>query len=105
MAADDVANAIVDAALASPAQATIEVGGPGIFTLDEAVRRVLDFDGDPRTVTADPAAPYYGVQVGERTLVPDATARRGTTTLDWWLSHVPAPPSAIPAAPAVAPVH
>jgi uncharacterized protein YbjT (DUF2867 family) len=105
MAAEDVAKAIVDAALASPAQSTIEVGGPDLFTLDEAVRRVLEFDGDPRTVIADPAAPYYGVQVSERTLIPDPGAQRGTTTLDWWLAHVPAPPSVMPAGSVAAPVH
>jgi uncharacterized protein YbjT (DUF2867 family) len=105
MAAQDVATAIVDAAMANPAQATIEVGGPDLFTLDEAVRRVLEFDGDPRTVIADPAAPYYGVQVSERTLIPDQAARRGTATLDWWLAHVPAPPSAVPARAVAEPVH
>lgn len=91
MAADDVASAIVDAALAAPMNDTIEIAGPDSFTLDEPIRRVLAHDGDPRPVIADPAALYFGVKVNENTLVPGAGARLGSTTLDWWLANVPAP--------------
>jgi uncharacterized protein YbjT (DUF2867 family) len=92
MAAQDVASAIADAALAEPANAVIEIAGPETFTLDEPVRQVLAHDGDPRKVIADPTAPYFGVQVNEKTLVPGPGARLGTTQLDWWLTHVPPPP-------------
>jgi uncharacterized protein YbjT (DUF2867 family) len=98
MAAADVASAVADAALGEPANGTIEIRGPETFKLDEAIRRVLEFDHDPRTVIADAAAPYYGVQVTDRTLVPGEGARAGTTKLDWWLEHVPAPAKAKPAA-------
>jgi uncharacterized protein YbjT (DUF2867 family) len=91
MAADDVASAIVDVALGEPASTVIEIAGPEMFTLDEAVRRVLSRDGDRREVVADPVAPYFGVEVEERTLVPGPGARIGQTRLDWWLTHVPAP--------------
>jgi uncharacterized protein YbjT (DUF2867 family) len=91
MAAEDVASEITDAALAEPSNRTIEIAGPESFTLDGAVQRVLEYDHDPRKVIADPAAPYYGVQVTENTLVPEGGARRGLTTLEWWLVHVPAP--------------
>jgi uncharacterized protein YbjT (DUF2867 family) len=91
MAAEDVASAIVDAALADPANGTIEIAGPETFTLDEAVSQVLAHDGDPRKVIADPAAPYFGVKVSEKTLVPGGGARLGSTKLGWWLAHVPAP--------------
>lgn len=93
MAAQDVARAIVDVALAAPLQGTIEVAGPEIFTLDEPVRRVLALDGDPRAVIADPAAPYFGIAVSDRSLVPDAGARLGTTSLDWWLANASTPPA------------
>lgn len=92
MAAQDVASAIVEAALAQPANATIEIAGPDLFTLDEPVRRALAFDGDPRTVIADPGAPYFGVAVNDATLVPGPDARLGPTRFDWWLAHVPPPP-------------
>jgi uncharacterized protein YbjT (DUF2867 family) len=98
MAATDVASAVADVALGEPVNATIEIRGPETFTLDEAVRRVLIFDRDPRTVIPDAAAAYYGVQVTDRTLVPKEGARVGTTKLDWWLEHVPAPAKVKPAA-------
>jgi len=101
MAADDVATAIVDIALGEPINQVIEIAGPETFTLDEAVGRVLSYDGDPRNVVADPAAPYFGVEVEQRTLVPGPGARLGGTRLDWWLTDVPAlqPASAAHAEP------
>ena len=104
MAAEDVASGVADVALGEPLNRTIEIGGPETFTLDEGVRRVLEFDRDPRSVVADPAAPYYGVKVSERTLVPAPGARIGSIKLGWWVEHVPAPPKAAPAAAAPPPV-
>jgi len=97
MAADDIAEAVTDIALADPVNGTIEIAGPEIFQLDEAVRKVVEFDHDPRMVVADSAAPYFGVQVSERTLVPGPDARLGSTSLDWWLDNVPAPPAHVAA--------
>jgi len=91
IAAEDVASAVAEAALAEPVNDTIEIAGPDTFTLPEAIRQVLAQDGDPRKVIVDPAADYYGSKVTERTLVPGAGARLGATKLDWWLTHVPAP--------------
>jgi uncharacterized protein YbjT (DUF2867 family) len=91
IAAEDVASAVAEAALAEPVNDTIEIAGPDTFTLPEAIRQVLAQDGDPRKVIDDPAAPYYGSKVSERTLVPGASARLGATKLDWWLTHVPPP--------------
>ena len=105
MAADDVASAIVDVALGEPLNDTIEIAGPETFRLDAAVRQVLSHDGDSRKVIADPAAPYYGVKVSDRTLVPDAGARLGSTTLDWWVTHVPPPPKVTAPAPVAEPAH
>lgn len=105
MAAEDVAGAITEAALGEPVNGMIEIAGPESFTLDGAVRTVLEHDHDSRRVVADPAAPYYGVQVTESTLVPGAGARLAGTTLDWWLAHVPPPAKAPRKAAAVDPVH
>jgi len=91
IAAEDVADAVVEAALGTPANTTIEVRGPDDFTLDQPVRLALAHDGDPRQVIADPTAPYFGVQVTERTLVPATDARRGKVHFDRWLANVPAP--------------
>jgi uncharacterized protein YbjT (DUF2867 family) len=91
MAAEDVATAVAAAALAEPAHDTIEIAGPDTFTLDEPVRKVLEYDGDTRKVIADPQAPYFGIKVSKKTLVPGPNAGLGSTKFDWWLTHVPPP--------------
>lgn len=93
MAADDVAAAVVEAALAPPANTTIEVGGPEAFPLDELVARVLAFDKDPRRVVTDPDARYFGVRLEERSLIPGPAAKLGSTRFDWWIENVPPPPA------------
>ena len=105
MAADDVAEAIVEAALAEPSNAMTEIAGPESFRLDEAVATVLRYDDDPRQVIADPSATYYGVTLSDMTLVPGPGARLGRTTLDWWLAHVPAPPKLQQKVPIPEPAH
>jgi uncharacterized protein YbjT (DUF2867 family) len=87
MAADDVAGAVARAAVAPPTNGTIEVGGPEQFPLDELVRRYLSARKDPRQVIRDPQAPYYGIKVSERELVPEANAALGNIRLDDWLAH------------------
>ena len=96
IAAEDVATAIAEAALAEPVNSTIEIAGPDRFTLDEPVRQALARDGDQRKVIADPAAPYFGIKVSETALVPGPGAHLGATKFDWWLTHVP-PPASRPA--------
>jgi uncharacterized protein YbjT (DUF2867 family) len=91
MAAQDVSAALADAALAEPVNGVIEIAGPDTFTLDQPVRNALGYDKDPRKVIADPAAPYFGVKVSERSLVPGAGACLGSTKFDWWIAHVPPP--------------
>jgi uncharacterized protein YbjT (DUF2867 family) len=105
MAAEDVASAIADAAVAEPLNDTLEIAGPETFTLDEAVRKVLASDHDPRKVIADPEAPYYGVHVSGRVLMPNPGARIGSTKFDWWIAHVPPPPKVAPPAAVPMPAH
>jgi len=85
MAADDVASAIGRIATNSPVNDTVEIGGPERFRLDELARRDLAARKDPREVIADPQARYYGIQVSERTLVPNDDARLGETRFEDWL--------------------
>lgn len=85
MAADDVASAVGRVALGSPVNGIVEVGGPQQFRLDEFVRQGLRARNDSRTVVADPAAGYYGVEVDERALVPGNSARLGEVRFDTWL--------------------
>lgn len=85
MAADDVASALGRTATGSPLNSTVEVAGPAEFRLDELVRNALAARKDPREVIADPRAPYFGVVLGERTLLPGDGAQLGATTIQAWL--------------------
>ena len=86
MAADDVAGAAARVAPRSPLNATVEVAGPEQFRLDALIRKSLSARNDPRQVTADPRARYFGAELGERTLVPGADARLGQIRFEDWLS-------------------
>ena len=85
MAADDVASALAGIATGAPLNATVEIAGPEQFRLDEVVRRALAARRDPREVISDARARYYGIQVGERSLVPGDGARLGHTRFEDWL--------------------
>ena len=85
MAAADVAKAVGRVAVGAPVNGMVEVGGPETFQFDEAIRRALTAMEDPRPVVADPSATYYGIAVGERTLVPGNGAMVGEIRLDDWL--------------------
>jgi len=88
MSADDVAAAMADYTLGPPLNRIVEIAGPESLGIDEAVRRYLTATGDARRVTSDASAPYYGVKVSEKSLLPDNAPRLGTTTLDDWLRHL-----------------
>lgn len=86
MAAEDVAVAIIHAAVSAPANGTVEVAGPDQFHLDDLVRRVLTARHDPRKVITDPNSSYFGIDgLGERTLLPGDNATLGEIHFDDWL--------------------
>ena len=85
MSSDDVADAVVKAAIGAPLNNTIEIGGPDRFRLDELVRKYLAATGDGRQVVTDPQASYFGVILDDRSLTPDAGAHLGATRLQDWL--------------------
>jgi len=89
MAAEDVATAVADVALAAPLNGTVEIAGPDSFHLDELVGQVLAYDEDTRKVVTDPKALYFGTHVNDETLRPGPNPRLGSTKFDWWLTHVP----------------
>ena len=86
MAADDVASAVSQVALGKPVNGTVEIAGPERSHLDELIRKGLAASKDPREVVADPHGRYYGIEVKERTLVPDDDAKLGKTRFEDWLA-------------------
>jgi uncharacterized protein YbjT (DUF2867 family) len=87
MAADDVAIAVGEVAMGQPVNGTVEVGGPEQFRLDDLVRQGLAAWKDPREAVTDPHARYYGIELKERTLVPEDDAKRGKIRFEDWLAH------------------
>lgn len=91
LASDDVADAVTDLALAAPANGMVEVAGPEPVGLDELVGRFLRATHDPRQVVTDPAAPYFGIPVNDRSLMPGDGARIGAIRFDDWILTTPIP--------------
>jgi uncharacterized protein YbjT (DUF2867 family) len=94
IAADDVAAAVADVALAEPLNGAVEVAGPQPIRQDDLVRRFLSASGDLRTVIADPKALYYGIAVNDRSLTPGDRPRLGPTRFGDWLSRTTKPDAA-----------
>jgi uncharacterized protein YbjT (DUF2867 family) len=86
IAADDVAAALADVATNEPVNGTVEVAGPEAIRLDELARRVLAANKDPRPVTADVHARYFGAELDDRSLTPCDDARIAPTRFQDWLS-------------------
>jgi uncharacterized protein YbjT (DUF2867 family) len=84
--ADDVAAALADVAVNEPVNGIVELGGPEQFRLDELARRVLSAKNDPRPVTADVHARYFGTELDDHSLTPGSGARIAPTRFEDWLS-------------------
>jgi uncharacterized protein YbjT (DUF2867 family) len=85
-AANDVAAALAVAAVGAPVNGTVELAGPEQFRFDELIRRVLAANGDPRQVTADGRARYFGAELDDDSLIPGDDARIAPTRFEDWLS-------------------
>ncbi|HEY1926870.1 MAG TPA: SDR family oxidoreductase [Caulobacteraceae bacterium] len=85
IAPDDVAAFVAEAALASPANATVEIAGPERIRLNDFARAYMDAHGDRRRVIADPHARFWGGELDDSSLTPGSHARTGKTTFAEWL--------------------
>ena len=84
VAAVDVAAAVLDAVLGTPVNGMVELGGPESMPMSEFIGRALAAGGDRRRVVGDSEARYFGDQLQERALVPDAGARIGSLRYETW---------------------
>jgi len=87
IAADDVAAAVTDVALAKPANGILTIAGPEPIRMNEFVKRFLAATGDARKVVSDPHAKYFGAESNDQSLVPGPgdNPRLGPTHYDDWL--------------------
>ena len=86
MLSDDVAVAVADAALDTPANGIRDVAGPEAAPLSDFVGRWLRRQGDSSKIVASADAPYFGAPLELRSLVPDDGARIMPTRFDDWLN-------------------
>jgi len=85
IAGDDVASMLAGAILTEPFNTTIEIGGPERLRLDEVATEIATLREDDRRIIADIHAPYFGLELRERSLLPGPDAHIGPTTFDAWL--------------------
>src|SRR2546425_1943060 len=86
IAADDVAAALTDIAVAEPLNDTVEVAGPEPIRMDEFARRFLSATRDPRKATTYVHALYFGTELNDQSLTPGDNARLASTHFEEWLS-------------------
>jgi uncharacterized protein YbjT (DUF2867 family) len=86
IAADNVAAALTGFALAEPLNGTVEIAGPEPIRMDEFARRFLSATRDPRKVTADAHAQYFGTELNDQSLTPGANARLAPMRFEEWLT-------------------
>lgn len=91
IAADDVADALADAALSAPVNGTFEVAGPDRIPLDEFVSRYLRAVHDSRRVAVDIHARYFGIELNDRLLTPGDDPHLGGIHFAHWLDRLPKP--------------
>ncbi|GAA1004357.1 SDR family oxidoreductase [Streptomyces thermogriseus] len=84
IAAEDVADAVAEAAAGAPLNGVRNVAGPEVFPLDELGRTTLSRRGDRRTVVTDPTAGMFALVKGD--VLTDRHARLAPTRYTDWLS-------------------
>lgn len=86
IAADDVAAALAEIAVAPAINGMVEVAGPERRPLTDLVQRFLTAKQDRRTIVPDVHAGYFGVELDDRSLTPGANPRVAPTRFADWLS-------------------
>jgi len=86
IAADELASKLAEIVTRPPANGTREVAGPEKFRLSEIVGKYLSATADPRSVTADTNALYFGTRLAAQSLIPREGASLGTRSLSDWLA-------------------
>ena len=83
--ADELAAGVARFAEGEPVNGIAELAGPQAMSMDQAVKRLFDVQGDGRKVIADPHAQYFGAELGESSLLPGDEARLTATRFTDWL--------------------
>src|SRR5262245_9976481 len=82
IASDDVVAALADVAVSPPVNGMVEVAGPERVSMAGLVEIFLRKTGDPRPVTPDANARYFGAVLNDQSLTPGEKPRLGTTNFE-----------------------
>jgi uncharacterized protein YbjT (DUF2867 family) len=86
IAADDVAATLADVATAAPLNGSIDIAGPDKAPFRDFIVRSLHASGDTREVFTDRSARYFGSELADESLTPEAGARLGSVRFEAWLA-------------------
>jgi uncharacterized protein YbjT (DUF2867 family) len=82
----DVASILAEIAVGKPTNTTLDIAGPEPIRMDDLVRQYLTANRDPRKVTTNPSAGYFGTPVNDECLTPGPNPRLGSTRFEEWLT-------------------
>jgi uncharacterized protein YbjT (DUF2867 family) len=84
VAADDVVAALADLVTEAPANDIVEIAGPDTFGLADLALEILTANEDPRWISVDPDALYFGAHFDGEPLICNRP-RLAPTRFDDWL--------------------
>lgn len=87
ISADDVASALARVVVGPPVNGIVEIAGPERFRLSQIVEQYLIANADPRKVSSDIHARYFGAELNDNSLIPGEGARVGETTFATWMAN------------------
>ncbi len=86
IAAAEVAAEVADAAQAAPTNGVIDIGGPEKMSFAQLARTLTEARGQATPVVVDPAATYFGIPVGQDSLVTGHGAVIADTRFADWIA-------------------
>ncbi len=90
---DDVADALTDLVLGSPANGVVEIAGPEPIRIADAVASYLRQIGDGREIVVDDKTRYFGALLDDKTLMPADGVQLGKTAFSEWVKTATPPPA------------
>jgi uncharacterized protein YbjT (DUF2867 family) len=84
IASDDVAEALLQAALDKPKSGISDIAGPKRYRFAEIVELYLKASNDSRKAITDGNARYFGTKLSDDTLVPLKKAHLGSVSFETW---------------------
>lgn len=86
IAAEDVANTLVEFALGDPHMAPFEIAGPERLWIDELAARFVSETGQQVCIETDPYGTFFGAPLTDEMLLPGGAVQVCSITFERWLA-------------------